>query len=171
MGVERGFDVPEWVCSRTLFQSFIVAVAPKNHPMLAKAGIKPGGRIPPEVYLRDSAGADVDGRRQDRHGGPRARRARPAAPGGRHRAAFPGGRARHRRGRPARQPADPLRASGRARLLDLDLYLPPYDPPILDVVLFWHRRVDGNAANAWLRDHIKRALDFGPVEVTDPLIP
>ena len=57
-----------------------------------------------------------------------------------------------------------------ARLLDLDLYLPPYDPPILDVVLFWHRRVDGNAANAWLRNHIKRVLDVGPVEVTDPLI-
>ena len=75
-----------------------------------------------------------------------------------------------RRGRPARQPADPLRASGRARLLDLDLYLPPFDPPILDVMLFWHRRVDGNAANAWLRNHIKRVLDVGPVEVTDPLI-
>jgi hypothetical protein len=58
-----------------------------------------------------------------------------------------------------------------ARLLDLDLYLPPYDPPILDVVLFWHRRVDGNAANAWLRHHIKRVLDFGPVEVTVPLVP
>ena len=36
-------------------------------------------------------------------------------------------------------------------------------------MLFWHRRVDGNAANAWLRDHITRALDFGPLDLTVPL--
>ena len=63
---------------------------------------------------------------------------------------------------------DPLRASV-AALLDLDLYLPPFDPPITDVMLFWHRRMDGNAANAWLRDHIARAMDFGPLEMTVPL--
>jgi DNA-binding transcriptional LysR family regulator len=56
-----------------------------------------------------------------------------------------------------------------AALLGLDLYLPPFDPPIIDVVLFWHRRVDGNAANAWLRDHIAEAMDFGPAKVTVPL--
>ena len=55
-----------------------------------------------------------------------------------------------------------------ATLLDLDIYLPPFDPPIIDVVLFWHRRAD-NDANAWLRDHIARALDFGPLEMTVPL--
>ena len=36
-------------------------------------------------------------------------------------------------------------------------------------MLFWHRRVDGNAANAWLRDHIAKALDFGPLKMTVPL--
>ena len=55
-------------------------------------------------------------------------------------------------------------------MLDLELYLPPFDPPITDVMLFWHRRVDGNAANAWLRDHIARALDFGPLELSGPLL-
>ena len=97
-----------------LFQSFIVSVAPKHHPMLDKAGIKPGHRIPARRLLRHPAGADVDGRRQDRHRRPGACRARPAAPGGAHRAALPGGRAGDRGGRPARQPADPLRAPGRA---------------------------------------------------------
>jgi DNA-binding transcriptional LysR family regulator len=57
-----------------------------------------------------------------------------------------------------------------ARQLGLELYLPPYDPPVVDVMLFWHRKVDGNAANAWLRDHIIRALDFGPLDMTIPLI-
>jgi DNA-binding transcriptional LysR family regulator len=56
-----------------------------------------------------------------------------------------------------------------AALLGLDLYLPPFDPPIIDVELFWHRRADGNAANAWLRDHIARAMDFGPLQITVPL--
>ena len=31
-------------------------------------------------------------------------------------------------------------------------------------MLFWHRRVDAHAANAWLRDHIAKALDFGPAQ-------
>ena len=115
MGVDARFDLPEWVCSQTLFQSFIVSVARKDHPILAKAGIQPGCAHPARRLLRDSAGSDVDGRRQDGYGGPGARRPRTEAPGGRHRAAFPSGGADRRRGRFARQPADPLRASGRAR--------------------------------------------------------
>ena len=50
MGVEASFDAPDWVCTQPLFQSFIVSAAPKNHPILARAGIKPGGRIPPDIY-------------------------------------------------------------------------------------------------------------------------
>jgi DNA-binding transcriptional LysR family regulator len=56
-----------------------------------------------------------------------------------------------------------------APALDLELYLPPYDPPVTDVMLFWHRRLDAHAANAWLRDHIAKALDSGPLELTMPL--
>ena len=91
MGVDARFDLPEWVCSQTLFQSFIVSVAPKNHPVLAKAGIQPGSRIPPEIFCAiPQVLMSMDGG-QDRYGGPGARRARTEAPGGRHRAAFPGG--------------------------------------------------------------------------------
>jgi DNA-binding transcriptional LysR family regulator len=56
-----------------------------------------------------------------------------------------------------------------AKQLDLDLYLPPFDPPHLDVILFWHRRDDGNGANAWLRDHIAQTLDFGSIDTSAPL--
>ena len=58
-----------------------------------------------------------------------------------------------------------------ARQLGLDLYLPPFDPPIVDVMLFWHRKMDGNGGNAWLRAHIERTLDFGPLDMTAPLGP
>jgi len=55
-----------------------------------------------------------------------------------------------------------------ARHLGLDLYLPPFDPPLLDVMLFWHRRLDRDVANAWLRERIAQALDFGPVTSWPP---
>ena len=169
MGVEASFDAPDWVCSQPLFQSFIVSAAPKNHPILAKAGIKPGDRIPPDIYCTiPQVLMSMDGGRTGtvdpvlaEHG--LERRVSVTVP---HFQAV--ALAIAEAGLLGSLPIHFARPA--ARLLDLDLYLPPYDPPILDVVLFWHRRVDGNAANAWLRDHIKRVLDFGPVEVTVPLI-
>lgn len=56
-----------------------------------------------------------------------------------------------------------------AKALDLALYLPPYDPPVVDVMLYWHKRADTDAANAWLRGHVARALDFGPLDMKAPL--
>ena len=109
--VDARLEVPDWVCSRKLLESFVVSVVPKRHPVLEKAGIKPGHRIPRRGVLRHPAGADVDGRQQDRHHRSGAGRARPAAPHRAHRAALPGGGAGDRRVRPARQSADPFRAA------------------------------------------------------------
>jgi DNA-binding transcriptional LysR family regulator len=169
MGLEPRFDVPEWVCSRTLFRSFIVSVAPKKHPVLAKAGIKPGRRIPPEIFcaipqvlmsMDGSKSGTIDPVLAERG---LQRRVAVTVP---HFQAV------------ALTIAEcgllgslPIHfARSVAKLLDLDLYLPPFDPPILDVVLVWHRRDDGSAANAWLRDHIARVLDFGPPTLTEPLV-
>ena len=169
LAVDAGvLDTPDWVCSRTLFQSFIVAAAPKNHPLLVKAGVRPGTRIPPEVYCAiPQVLMSMDGGKTgavDRVLADRGLQRTVAvtvphfqavaltiAKGG-----LLGSLPIHF--------ARPV-----AALLGLDLYLPPFDPPILDVMLFWHRRVDGNAANAWLRDHIARAMDFGPLQMTVPL--
>jgi DNA-binding transcriptional LysR family regulator len=168
MGVDARFDLPEWVCSQTLFQSFIVSVARRDHPALAKAGIRPGARIPPEIFCAipqvlmsmdggrtgtvDPVLADRGLKRQVAVTVPHFQAvALTVAEAG-----LLGSLPIHF--------ARPV-----ARLLGLDLYLPPFDPPIIDVILFWHRRVDGNAANAWLRDHIIRALDFGPLDLTVPL--
>jgi len=169
MEVEGRFDLPEWVCSQTLFQSFIVSVAPKNHPVLAKAGIRPGSRIPPEIYCAiPQALMSMDGGRTGTVDSVLAerglqRRVVVTVP---HFQAV--ALAVAEAGLLGSLPIHFARPV--ARLLGLDLYLPPFDPPILDVILFWHRRVDGNAANAWLRDHIARALDFGPLELSGPLL-
>jgi DNA-binding transcriptional LysR family regulator len=56
-----------------------------------------------------------------------------------------------------------------APLLGLAIYLPPFEPPRLDVMLYWHRRHDNDAAHDWLRQEIVSALEFdegGDVEVT-----
>jgi DNA-binding transcriptional LysR family regulator len=47
-----------------------------------------------------------------------------------------------------------------AESMPLDLYLPPFDPPVLNTILFWHRRHDAEGANLWLRSHIMRTLAF-----------
>ena len=168
MGVDASFDVPEWVCTQPLFQSFIVAAAPKNHPMLAKAGIQPGSRIPPDIYCAiPQVLMSMDGGMTgtvDRVLADRGLQRRVAVTVPHFQAVALAIAEAGLLGSLPIHFARPV-----ARLLDLDLYLPPYDPPILDVMLFWHRRVDGNAANAWLRDHVMRALDFGPLEMTVPL--
>jgi DNA-binding transcriptional LysR family regulator len=169
MGLEPRFDVPEWVCSRILFRSFIVSVAPKKHPVLAKAGIKPGRRIPPEIFCAiPQVLMSMDGRKTGTVDPVLAERGlqRQVAVTVPHFQAV------------ALTIAEcgllgslPIHfARPVAKLLNLDLYLPPFDPPILDVVLVWHRRDDGSAANAWLRNHIARVLDFGPLTLTEPLV-
>jgi len=162
MGVEARLDLPDWISSRVLFQSSIVAVAPKNHPLLSQAGVKPGERIPAEVYCAiPQVIMSMDGGRTGTVDGVLAeqglrRRVAMTLP---HfqavalavaEAGFLGNLPIHF--------ARPV-----ARLLDLELYLPPHDPPVLDGLLFWHRREDGNEASAWLREHIARVLDFGPL--------
>ena len=47
-----------------------------------------------------------------------------------------------------------------APLLGLVLYLPPFEPPRLDVMLYWHRRLDADASHAWLRHLIVPELAF-----------
>jgi DNA-binding transcriptional LysR family regulator len=164
----RAFDMPEWVCSRTLFQSFIVAAAPRNHPILAKAGVQPGCRIPPEVYCAipqilmsmDGGKTGTVDRVLDDRG--LQRRVAVTVPHF-HAVALTIAESGFLGSLPVHF-ARPV-----AALLDLDLYLPPFDPPVIDVVLLWHRRLDGNAAHAWLREHIVSAMDFGPVQMTVPL--
>jgi DNA-binding transcriptional LysR family regulator len=166
VAVDRALEMPDWICGRTLFQSYIVCVAAKDHPLLGKAGIRPGDRIPastfcaiPQVMMSmdGSKTGTIDPVLRD-HG--LERRVTMTVPH------FHAVALAAATGLLGNLPVHFARHA--ARLLDLDLYLPPYDPPLLDVMLFWHRRLDRNAANAWLREHIARALNFGPVASWPP---
>jgi DNA-binding transcriptional LysR family regulator len=166
--VDARFEVPDWVCSRKLLESFVVAVAPKHHPALERAGVQPGHRIPAEVFCAiPQVLMSMDGGTTGTidpvlaaHG--LTRRVAVTVP---HFQAV--ALAIAEAGLLGNLPIHFARSV--APLLELELYLPPYDPPITEVMLFWHRRVDGNAASAWLRDHIVRAFDFGSVKLTVPL--
>jgi DNA-binding transcriptional LysR family regulator len=47
-----------------------------------------------------------------------------------------------------------------AGLLDLDLYLTPVDPPIINMCMYWHRRLDRDPCHAWIRAKMADALRF-----------
>jgi DNA-binding transcriptional LysR family regulator len=166
--VDARLEVPDWVCSRKLLESFVVSVAPTRHPVLEKAGIKPGHRIPAEVFCDiPQVLMSMDGSKVGtmdpvlaQHG--LERRIALTVP---HFQAV--ALAIAESGLLGNLPVQFAKAVAPA--LGLALYLPPYDPPVTDVMLFWHRRVDAHAANAWLRDHIAKALDSGHLKMTVPL--
>lgn len=168
LAVDSRFETPEWVCSHRLFQSFMVSLASRNHPVIAEAGIKPGFRIPPEVFCAipqvlmsmDGARTGTLDRVLAEHGF--QRRVAMTVP---HFQAV--ALAVAQTGLLGSLPVTFARPV--ARLLDLDLFLPPYDPPIVDVMLLWHRRLDQNTSNTWLRAQIIRAFDFGPLDMSAPL--
>ncbi len=167
--VDAGVEVPDWVCSRKLLESFVVSVVPKRHPVLERAGVRPGHRIPADVFCDiPQVLMSMDGSKVGtidpvlaEHG--LTRRIALTVPH------FQGvALAIKESGLLGNLPVHFARAVAPA--LGLELYLPPHDPPVTDVMLFWHRRLDGNGANVWLRDHIARALDFGPLQKTVPLV-
>jgi DNA-binding transcriptional LysR family regulator len=164
VAVDRALETPEWICSRRLYQSFIVCVAARNHPVLRREGIRPGDRIPARVFCAiPQVMMSMDGSRTGtvdlalRDNG-LERRVAMTVPHF-HAVALAAASAGLLGNLPVHF------AERAAPLLDLEVYRPPYDPPILDVVMFWHRRLDRNAANEWLRAHIARVLDFGPLPV------
>jgi DNA-binding transcriptional LysR family regulator len=173
--VDRELDPPDWIMRKILFHSYILCVAVKNHPVLKvlkRHRIKPGTRIPAEVFCKiPQVMLSMDGGKTGtvdstlkEHG--LARRIAMTVP--------------HFQAVALAAAASPLLgnlpvhfARHAAASLPLDLYLPPYDPPKLGVGLYWHKRLDRDPANIWLRGHIERALDLErhfsspPVKRTD----
>jgi DNA-binding transcriptional LysR family regulator len=159
VAVERGMDPPDWICQETLFRSFVVCIARKGHPVLARSGIAPGTRIPPDVYCAIpqvilSTDGSKAGSMQEALGRlglsrrvamtvPHFQAVALAAAGGDLLGNVPVQFARYS-----------------ARLLDLDLYLPPVAPPIVEMRLYWHRRAERDPALDWLRKKIASAMDF-----------
>ncbi len=158
--VDREMDPPEWIQRKTLFNSYLLCVAAKDHPVLKRHRIKPSGRIPPEVFCEiPQVLLSMDGGKTGTiddvlkgHG--LTRTVAMTVP--------------HFQAVALAAASSPLIGSlpihfarHAATLLGLDLYLPPYDPPRVRVSLYWHKRLDQDSANIWLRAHIERALDLG----------
>jgi DNA-binding transcriptional LysR family regulator len=160
LALDARFETPDWICTQTLYQSFIVTAARADNPILSGAGVRPGQRIPPELFCAISQVLmSMDGSRTGTMDAALSqqglkRRVSMTVP---HFQAVA----------LAVAEADllgnlPVHYARRvAPLLGLELFLPPFDPPILDVMLFWHRRHDEDPAQAWLRQRISEVLAFG----------
>lgn len=150
---------PEWVNKQKLHDSHIVCVARKAHPVLVEYGIKPGQRIPPEVFCQiPQVLMSMDG----------------ATRGTMDTALSESGLSRRVVMTVPHFQAVALCVASSAMLgnlpvhfahlsaqwLGLDIFRPPVDPPIVGVFVYWHRRLDQDPANAWLRGLIVQASDF-----------
>lgn len=171
VALEREMEPPEWIGQKALFRSFVVCVPRKGHPSLMQSGIAPGERIPLEVFcsipqvLLSTDGSKVGSL------GPGLRKQGLSRKIGATAAHFQAVAL-------AAASSDllgnlPIRfAQYAARLLNLDLYLPPFDPPVIQMCMYWHRRLERDPAQMWLRKKIVAAMDFDtaypPVDLTKP---
>ena len=155
--VGPSFATPDWIGERRLYESHIVCAARRGHSVLAAHGVEPGTRIPAELFceipqvLMSMDGAmrgTMDGALEEQ--GLR-RRVAMTVP---HFQAVALCVAES--GMLGNLPVHFARAA--AGLLGLELYLPPFDPPILSTCIFWHRRLERDPANMWLGDAIAAAM-------------
>ena len=157
--LDRELEVPEWIRRTTLFGSHMRCVAAKEHPLLAQHGVQPGARIPSELFCQiPQVMMSMDGGRTGIMDATLKRQglARTVAMTVPHFQAVALAAASS-----TLIGSLPVHfARQAAATLPLELYLPPFDPPQLDVCLYWHRRLDRDAANIWLRAHIQRAVAF-----------
>ncbi len=159
LAVDSGSETPDWISRRTLFRSTMVTLARRGDPALAAAGLAPGDRIPPEVFcslpqvlmsMDGSLTGTVDRVLADQG---LARQVAVTVP--------------H-----FQSVALTIAASGLignlpvhfaervAPLFGLEVYRPPFDPPPIDVVLYWHKRHDSDAARTWLFGLIGELMSF-----------
>ncbi|WP_376705295.1 hypothetical protein RQ479_12400 [Mesorhizobium sp. ISC25] len=47
-----------------------------------------------------------------------------------------------------------------AERLELDTFMPPMESPAMDVTMYWHRRLDRDAGNAWVRGQLAAVASF-----------
>lgn len=157
--VDRKLETPEWIASRRLFNSWLVCVARRSHPLLAAAGVAPGAQIPLDVFcnaphvLRSADGTKAGTiepaltrlglRRRIVMTVPHFQAVALAVAGSDLIGSLPV--------RFARLVADQF---------GLDMYMPPFESPSMEVTMYWHRRMDRDAASVWLRGHVADILDF-----------
>ncbi|WP_245487648.1 LysR substrate-binding domain-containing protein [Mesorhizobium sp. M4A.F.Ca.ET.022.05.2.1] len=161
IALDRALETPEWIVSHKLFRSWLVCIARREHPLLGPKGIKPGETIPADVFcaipqvLRSADGAKTGtiDPALERLG--LSRKVAMTVP--------------HFQAVALAVATSELLGSIPAHFarlvaerLDLDIFIPPMEPPAMDVTMYWHRRFDRDAGNAWLREQLVAVASFDP---------
>lgn len=150
-------DLPEWTDSAVLFRSAFAVVARRGHPVLARAGLRPGATIPLDLFcdlghvlfspegrlqaMGDAALAAVG----------RARRVVMTLP------VFAGvARVVAQSDHVALMPVQLAQRYG--PLHGLDLYRAPIPVPVATIRMVWHRRMTRAPAHRWFRQTVAAIL-------------
>ena len=157
--IDRALETPDWIASRKLFRSWLVCIARRGHPALAKRGIRAGGTIPWEVFcampqvLRSGDGSKTGTVDPLLARLGLSRRVAVTVP--------------HFQAVALSVAASDLFGSipvhfarKVAERLELDVFALPTDSLTMDVTMYWHRRSDRDPGNMWLRDRIGEVLAF-----------
>ena len=159
IAMERPLDLPTWVSRRDFFLSPFVIIAARNHRDIKRAGIRPGGKLPLELFCRLPHGIrTIDGslRGQIDEALERSGHSRRVALGVPH---FHGLAATvAQTGMIAAVPVQFARLVSSE--MGLAIYEPPIKTPVPQISLYWHQRHDKNPAHLWLRDQIIATGDY-----------
>jgi DNA-binding transcriptional LysR family regulator len=150
-------DIPEWAEFQFLFKSRLVAVAKRDHPALAGAGVERGQTIPMDLFcdlpqaICSTDGGMFTGIDSALHACGRRRRVALTMPHF-HSVALAVSRGFLIGSLPS-QYADVVH-----RDLGLDIFELPagYEP--LDMGMYWHRRYDNDGGHRWLRAQVAAVL-------------
>lgn len=146
-------DIPDWIEAETVLVSGFLTAVPAGDPRLAEAGLRPGERIPPELFcalphvmmsMDGGVSGPID---QTLEEAGLTRRVVLTVPHF-HAVAL----AVREAGLVGSIPEHFARRV--APLFGLDLYRPPFDPDRVDVMLYWHRRHARDPARSWMRDRL-----------------
>jgi DNA-binding transcriptional LysR family regulator len=145
--------LPDWGVRRVIYHSRFVIIAARKHRELARAGVKPGAKIPLDLFCAlPQAIHSVDGTLGGviDEGLARVGRQRHVVLGTPHfhglgAAVAAGGLIAAVPVQIARMIAGPMR---------LAVYEPPVDMPVPEVSIYWHKRRDREPAHVWLREQL-----------------
>ncbi|MDG4885536.1 LysR family transcriptional regulator [Mesorhizobium sp. WSM4884] len=159
--LDRALETPEWIASQRLFRSWLVCIARRGHPLISASEIRPGAALPADVFcaipqvLRSADGSrsgTIDPALQKLG---LSRKVAITVP--------------HFQAVALAVANSDLLGSipvHFARLvaehLELDIFMPPMESPAMDVTMYWHRRLDRDAGNAWLREQLVAVASFEP---------
>ncbi|CDX24203.1 putative transcriptional regulator protein, LysR family [Mesorhizobium sp. ORS 3324] len=159
--LDRALETPEWIASRKLFRSWLVCVARRGHPLMSESGIRPGEALPADIFCAiPQVLRSADGSRSgtidpalEKLG--LSRKVVITVP--------------HFQAVALAVANSDLLGSipvHFARLaaehLELDIFMPPMESPAMDVTMYWHRRLDRDAGNAWLREQLVAVASLEP---------